>query len=96
MNDNNQNTNSHGLHSHTETAPIQEPKPSVGRIVHFVRYMQKACNAAIITQVINDNEVMLTYFDPSAATPMPTRASKEGSKAAENSMTGSWHWPERI
>lgn len=73
-----------------------DQKPSVGRIVHYLSYgtpggeYKPECRAAIITEVLTDDKVMLCILNPKGI--FFTEASyDEFAKAG-----GTWHWPERV
>jgi hypothetical protein len=73
-------------------------KPSVGRLVHYVSFgtpdgeYPKACRAAVITEVVDDEHVGLAVLNPGGlffdgAAPYNPAVEPPG---------GTWHWPERV
>jgi hypothetical protein len=88
------------------------PKPSIGRIVHYVSYgtpggeYQSECRAAIITEV--DDRPYATVgsggnpIDPDEA-PIGLAVLNpsgmffnEAMQDEETKSGGTWHWPERV
>lgn len=76
------------------------PRPSVGRIVHYVSYgtpggeFGRECRAAIITEVSPDaaeDEVALMVANPTGLFFNRDVGQNETSKPG-----GTWHWPERV
>lgn len=73
-----------------------ENKPSVGRIVHYVSYgtpggeYKPEHRAAIITGVIDDNNVQLCVLNPSGI------FFHDCTYDGNTKTGGTWHWPERI
>jgi hypothetical protein len=66
-------------------------KPSVGRIVHYVRYSLGDHIAAIITRVRQRGDVDLTLFEVVGEV-----SGAEGVFQDEDlKRPGTWHWPER-
>lgn len=72
-----------------------EPKPSIGRIVHYMRYgtpggeHKAEPSPAVITQVLDDEGTcMLFVMNPSGLYFNKTPYSKEP-------KAGSWSWPQR-
>ena len=76
------------------------PKPSVGRIVHYVSYgtpggeYGSMCRAAIISGVYGDNppdgELALVALNPTGMFFNEHVFQDESSRRG-----GTWHWPER-
>lgn len=77
-------------------------EPTIGRIVHFTRQSPKGLKiyAAIITEVLKDGLVYLTYFDPKGGPVremgdqrlgVPFTEAPAGTREAENR----WAWPAR-
>lgn len=63
------------------------PKPSVGRVVHFRD--EEGCLAAIITNVrTDDDDVDLFVMSPSDYW--------NESDVTLGDTHGTWHWPERV
>lgn len=72
---------------------LAQPKPSIGRIVHF-RKGSAAAQAAIITRVHSDTCVDVAVFtssDPAVV----TRTSAELVDPNEGAAVG-WFWPPRV
>ncbi len=74
------------------------PRPSVGRVVHYVSYgtpggeYTSECRAAIITEVHHSPEVVgLAVLNPTGMFFNRHIEQDEDGKAG-----GSWHWPERV
>ena len=72
---------------------MSEPKPSVGRIVHFMS-LDGSCRAAIITEVEDDTHVTLTVFGSGA--PMGGVTATLGADTPHLQPLAIWHWPERV
>lgn len=79
---------------------MPEPRPSVGRIVHYVSYGTPAgeytsqCRAAIVAEVDADgpypgDEVALAVLNPTGMFFNRCRFDDEHGG-------GTWHWPERV
>ncbi|MDX2008260.1 MAG: hypothetical protein SFU83_23700 [Meiothermus sp.] len=72
------------------------PKPSVGRIVHYVAYgtpggeYKPEHRAAVVTQVYNETSVALMVINPTGMFFQTSILQDEGEK-----KPGTWHWPER-
>lgn len=72
------------------------PKPSIGRIVHFVNAghslgtYSSTCRAAIITDVKDDTTVTLCVFHPKG------QAFYESLTYDASNSGGTWHWPEQV
>jgi hypothetical protein len=85
----------------TNSAPAG-PRPSVGRVVHYVSYgtpggeFSPACRAATVTEVRDlDETVGLCVQNPTGLFFHPLAAG--GSRHSEEDRAGgSWHWPERV
>lgn len=81
-------------------------QPSIGRIVHYVSYgtpggeYSKACRAAIITEIHDNDEVALTVFNPSGQFFNWRVPHEEIDGKIEPGPSGrsggTWHWPERV
>lgn len=67
-----------------------DPKPSIGRIVHF----GTECDAAIVVHVWSETCINLAVFDHNGV----GQTSRTSVVKAEGETTGaySWHWPERV
>lgn len=71
------------------------PKPSVGRIVHYVSrgsadgVFEPECRAAVIAAVADECNVDLVVLNP-AGVYFNSATLDEDEKCG-----GSWHWPER-
>lgn len=84
------------------------PKPSIGRIVHYVSYgtpggeFTSQCRAAIITEVDDPPPVNLGGQRVGLAVLNPTGIFLHSLAAGgcvhreDNKAGGSWHWPERM
>jgi hypothetical protein len=80
---------------------MDDPQPSVGRIVHYVSHgtpggeYASECRAAIITEVssrdCNDAPIGLSVFSPQGVMFNQHVHHDEDTKAG-----GTWHWPERV
>jgi len=74
------------------------PKPSVGRVVHYVSYgtpggeYKSECRAAIITAVIDNHWVRLGVINPTGLFFHEHAQLDEGGRM----VGGTWHWPERV
>lgn len=74
------------------------PRPSVGRIVHYVSYGSPAgeyiseCRAAVIAHVSGDGALGcdLVVLNPTGV--FFNRCIQD----EETKRAGSWHWPERV
>lgn len=77
------------------------PKPSVGRIVHYVSHgtpvredgtqaFALQCRAAIVTEVINPDLVGLAVLNPTGMF-----FNQEITHDESGTVGGTWHWPER-
>lgn len=66
-------------------------KPSIGRIVHY--HTDGHCEAAIITQVGEDELVTLQVFTPGGGNESPKDVPHH---EGEDREEGSWHSPERV
>lgn len=73
------------------------PRPSVGRIVHYVG-AGRVCLAAMITHVWTPDQmrhqvdaVSVTIFDPNGETWPDTEVEPDFAH-----HPGTWHWPERV
>jgi hypothetical protein len=80
-------------------AVMEQQKPSVGRIVHYVAYgtpggefRPGVCRAAIISQVHDDSNVGVVVLNP---TGLFFNVSVPYSEP-ELVHGGTWHWPERV
>lgn len=77
---------------HPTEKPVA-PKPSIGRIVHFVTHGGPGAppehRAAIIAGVRSGGAVMLNVFGPSGVSVERLVEHDEGHTMA------TWHWPER-
>jgi hypothetical protein len=75
---------------------MNEQKPAVGRVVHYVGYgtpkgeYGQECRAAIITEVIDATKVMLFIMNPKGV------FFTESTLDPEEKKGGTWHWPERV
>ncbi|MFG2506745.1 hypothetical protein ACGFOW_14715 [Streptomyces rubiginosohelvolus] len=85
----------------TTNGPGHGPKPTVGRIVHYVGWCETGdgprpgpCRAAIVTNVIEperpDPYVDLGIFDPNGYLLDGAVKNDETRSVGET-----WHWPER-
>lgn len=72
-----------------------EQKPSVGRIVHYQAYgtpggeFKSVPRAAIITEVIDDNEIGVCVLNPQGIFFNRVKFDADG-------KPGSWRWPPRV
>jgi hypothetical protein len=72
-------------------------RPSIARNVHYVSYgtpggeYDKACRAAVITEVRDDETVGLAVLNPKGV--FFTESEFDG---RVNASGGTWHWPERV
>lgn len=73
----------------SKLAQSEPPKPSIGRIVHFIAEVDQTHLAAIVTAVNDDGTVNLTVFGGNGGYGFSFNVS-EGEEA------GTWHWPERV
>lgn len=68
--------------------------PSVGRVVHFVSFLDSTCQAAIITgdpdPAADIPTVPVTVLPPNSTTYWAVAGYDEGK------ASGTWHWPERV
>ena len=86
-------------------------KPSVGRIVHYVSYgtpggeYTSECRAAVVTEVLDDDEVGLAVLNPTGMffnspirhdEPRVIQVEGKSLRVPPNPAGGTWHWPERI
>ncbi|GLW91788.1 hypothetical protein [Actinokineospora globicatena] len=80
------------------------PKPSVGRIVHYVSHgtpprpdgtqaYTAQCRAAIVTQVNEDGTVGLCVLNPTGMFFYESVGQASGDSL--ELLGGTWHWPER-
>lgn len=75
-----------------------EPKPSVGRIVHYRSYgspggeYKSEARAAVITQVVNDTTVHLFVMNPEGIF-LNKNCLFDGSDTPKG---GTWCWPPRV
>lgn len=67
------------------------PKPTVGRIVHYIARHDGSTWAAIVTRDNRDGTVDLTAFPPGGQPPMPL----EYVMHTTTGVPGSWSWPPR-
>jgi hypothetical protein len=75
--------------------------PSVCRAVHFQGARTDGtpqCVAAVVTEVLDGDNVSLTLFPPSTvaaypADPWAAHQEPDGDKRPEQDT---WHWPERV
>jgi hypothetical protein len=79
------------------------PKPSVGRVVHYVSYgtpggeFASQCRAAVVSEVDtgDDERVGLVVLNPTGL--FFHSLADNGSHQDEDSHGGgTWHWPERV
>ena len=82
---------------------MNEQKPTVGRIVHYVdEFFGNKCLAAIITQVDPDGAVSLSIWNPTGGSQYAETA-PDHSEPNDTDITvrdwsalnHKWHWPER-
>lgn len=79
-----------------KSSPRPAPKPSVGRIVHYVSYgsadgtHKSGHKAAMITDVRADGTVALTVFNCKGMF-----FNEDVRQDEEAQAPGTWHWPER-
>lgn len=74
------------------------PKPSIGRVVHYVSHgtpngeYASECRAAIITEVTasDPNYVGLAVMNPTGM------FFNQDVQYSEHPIGGTWHWPERV
>lgn len=86
------------------------PRPSVGRMVHYVPEIEM-CRAAVVTEVVGGSEVDgyivgLAVFGLDATTfrhDVPqdeprnvTQTPQIGDPPPSGAAAGTWHWPERV
>lgn len=83
---------------------MNEQKPSVGRVVHYVSHgtppradgsqaYTSECRAAVITQV-GDGTVGLCVLNPAGM--FFREAVEPGTNFIDELHNGTWHWPERV
>lgn len=88
---------------------MADPKPAVGRIVHYVSFgtpngeFGKACRAAVVTEVADDERgtVGLAVLNPAGQFFHPLAAGgcrhhEADEPGAHAHPGGTWHWPERV
>lgn len=90
---------------------LQQPRPSVGRIVHYVSHgtpmredgsqvFQPACRAALITEVdpANPDRVGLAVLNPTGQFfhSLADGGCEHIAVEEQPPTGGSWHWPERV
>lgn len=89
---------------------MSDPKPAVGRIVHFTHHVggktgeRSPCQAAIITNVYTDPTdgpwVALAVFSPLGQSFYLKVPQEDGIPPyyvdGDRSHAGTWHWPERV
>ncbi|MFC8490733.1 hypothetical protein ACFUJU_07985 [Streptomyces sp. NPDC057235] len=83
-----------------------EPKPSVGRIVHYVSYgtpggeYTSQCRAAIITEVDeyqpSDDGQFVGHLNLCVLSPDGMFFNKGVLQDKDEHRGGTWHWPERV
>ena len=72
------------------------PKPSIGRVVHYVSYgtpggeYGSECRAAIVTEIDTSDTVGLAVLNPTGMFFNSAVVHDE-----ETERGGTWHWPER-
>jgi hypothetical protein len=72
------------------------PKPSIGRIVHYVSYgtpggeYPSACRAAIVTALDDSGTPCLCVLNPEGLF-----FNQYVNQDEETKRGGTWHWPER-
>lgn len=77
------------------------PKPSIGRIVHYVSYgtpggeYASQCRAAIVTETDTSDTVGLAVLNPAGVffDRTVTHSEPDGVSTPPG---GTWHWPERV
>lgn len=83
---------------------MPEPKPSVGRIVHYVSYgtpggeYKSECRAAIVAGIPNPDDlsvVQLCVLNPTGLF-FNESTHDEGDDQGDGRWGGTWHWPERV
>jgi hypothetical protein len=71
-------------------------EPTIGRIVHYVSYgtpsgeYPSVCRAAVVTEVHNDTMVNLCVMNPEGL------FFNKSVRYSEETVGGTWHWPERV
>lgn len=73
------------------------PKPSVGRVVHYVAYgtpkgefPANVCRAAVVSQVLEDENCGVVVLNPTGL------FFNVSIPHDEDKAPGTWHWPERV
>ena len=72
--------------------PPTYPKPTIGRVVHYVSQVSDTDTAAIIAEVLGNNACHLFVMDPSFG----SANFKYSVRWSEHGERGTWHWPERV
>ncbi|MFE0763671.1 hypothetical protein [Streptomyces smyrnaeus] len=88
---------------------MSAPRPSVGRIVHYVSHgtpvrgdgsqaHPSACRSAVVTEVDagDPGRVGLAVLNPTGQFFHPLAAGGSVHAEADTRLGGSWHWPERM
>lgn len=73
---------------------MAEQQPSISRIVHY--QADGTCQAAIITEVGNDELVTLQVFTPGGGNESPRDVAHDEGDKDHDRAEGTWHWPERV
>lgn len=81
--------------------PAVNPRPSVGRTVHYVSPSTGECRAAVVTGLCDNPDgvdpetgtacVYLFVMAPKGLSLRPHTPQAEGERRG-----GTWHWPERV
>ena len=80
-------------HGHSADSAAAQ-KPSIGRMVHFVREIDRSHKPAVIITVWRKGQINLVVFDELGGEAGSYIAIKAGLDPTGRKI-GSWHWPER-